>query len=70
VSVFVESHFDDEEGITTPVLDMLLNDPMLKVTKREEEDKKKIMKLEGHQSKRSLFLGLGIALHITFRRIL
>jgi hypothetical protein len=41
VSVFVESHFDDEEGITTPVLDMLLNDPMLKVTKREEEDKKK-----------------------------
>jgi elongation factor 3 len=31
VSVFVESHFDDEEGILTPVLDMLLNDPMLKV---------------------------------------
>jgi len=37
VSVFVESHFDDEEGITMPVLDMLLNDPMLKVQRDKEK---------------------------------
>jgi elongation factor 3 len=30
ISVFVESHFDDEAFITTSTLDLLLEDPMLK----------------------------------------
>mmetsp|Transcript_82402 Transcript_82402/g.164704 ORF Transcript_82402/g.164704 Transcript_82402/m.164704 type:complete len:406 (-) Transcript_82402:281-1498(-) len=37
VSVFVESHFDDEAGVTTPVLDVITQDPMLVHTKTPAE---------------------------------